>query len=92
LSQTEWLQVGEVLIYTLHDLADLNLDLTAAGIQVVVSGHSRQPLVEERNGVPYVNPGSAGRQRFTLPTMAELAIVGTTVTARIAKIAPPSQQ
>jgi uncharacterized protein len=65
LSETEWLPVGEVLIYTLHDLTELGLDPAAAGIRVVVSGHSHQPLVEERDGVLYVSRGgSSCRSRW----------------------------
>jgi len=56
-----------VWIHVLHDLAELNLDPTAAGLQVVVAGHSHKPGVTEREGVLFVNPGSAGPRRFSLP-------------------------
>ena len=60
-------------IYVLHRLEDLDLDPAAAGFNVVVSGHSHQPRSEERDGVLYVNPGSAGPRRFRLPiTVARL--------------------
>ena len=60
----------------------------AAGIRVVVSGHSHKPLVFERDGVLYVNPGSAGPRRFRLPiAAAELFIDGSTVSARIHELA-----
>lgn len=59
-------------LYVLHDLAELDLDPKAAGIGVVVSGHSHQPRIAEDDGVLYVNPGSAGPRRFRLPiAMAE---------------------
>ncbi len=62
-----------VVIYVLHDLAELDLDPAAAGFHVVVSGHSHQPSCTERGGVMYVNPGSAGPRRFRLPiTVARL--------------------
>jgi putative phosphoesterase len=51
----------------LHDLKDLDLDPAAAGIDVVVSGHSHRPKIETVRGVLYLNPGSAGPRRFTLP-------------------------
>jgi putative phosphoesterase len=55
-------------IYMLHDLKELDLDPVAAGFRVVVSGHSHKPARIERRGVLYVNPGSAGPKRFSLPT------------------------
>ncbi len=82
-SETEVLQVGEVLIYVLHDLAQLELDPPAAGFHVIVSGHSHRPMVEDRHGVLYVNPGSSGPRRFKLPVaVAELNVTGASVQAR----------
>lgn len=87
ISETEVLQVGEVYIYVVHDLAELALDPVAAGFQVVVSGHSHQPSVKERHGVLYVNPGSAGPRRFKLPVaVAELHVVGSSVQARVIEL------
>jgi uncharacterized protein len=87
IAETEVLQVGEVFIYVLHNLAELDLDPVAAGFHVVVSGHSHHPLVERRDGVLYVNPGSAGPRRFKLPiAVAELQIVGRSVDARIVQL------
>jgi hypothetical protein len=86
-AETEVLQVGEVFIYVLHDLAELELDPAAAGFRVVVSGHSHHPRIEERDGVLYVNPGSSGPRRFKLPiAVAELHIAGSSVKARIAEL------
>jgi putative phosphoesterase len=66
-------EAGPVLIYVLHDIAQLDLDPVAAQFSVVVSGHSHKPGHTERNGVIYVNPGSAGPRRFQLPiTVARL--------------------
>ena len=82
--ETAVLRVGEISIYVLHDLAELNLDPAAAGFQVVVSGHSHRPSLEQRAGVLYVNPGSAGPRRFKLPvSAAELEIAGASVKARL---------
>jgi len=68
-------QLGEYFLYVLHDRAGLDLDPAAAGFQVVVSGHSHRPLHELRDGVHYINPGSAGPRRFSLPiTVAELML------------------
>jgi putative phosphoesterase len=87
ISETQVLQVGEVSIYVLHDLAALDLDPVAAGFQVVVSGHSHRPSIEERSGVLYVNPGSAGPRRFKLPiAVAELQIAGRSVKPKIVEL------
>ena len=65
----------------LHDVSELRL---RPGVRVVVSGHSHKPTIEERDGVLYVNPGSAGPRRFTLPiALGELRIAGASVRARI---------
>jgi putative phosphoesterase len=73
----EVIEAGAVSIYLLHDLKEIDLDPAAAGFRVVVTGHSHQPSVREENGVLFVNPGSAGPRRFTLPvTVARLTIAG----------------
>lgn len=87
IAETDVLQVGAVVIYVLHDLAELTLDPAAAGFRVVVSGHSHHPRIEERDGVLYVNPGSSGPRRFKLPiAVAELRVAGSSVKARIAEL------
>ena len=87
IAETEVLRVGEVFIYVLHNLAELDLDPAAAGFQVVVSGHSHQPLIEERDKVLYVNPGSCGPRRFKLPVaVAELQVAGRSVKVRIVEL------
>jgi putative phosphoesterase len=84
IAETEVLQIGEVFIYVLHNLAELDLDPVAAGFQVVVSGHSHHPSIAERDGVLYVNPGSSGPRRFRLPiAVAELEVVGRSVKAKV---------
>jgi len=84
LAETELFKVGEISIYALHDLAQLDIEPSAADVRVVVSGHSHKPLIAQRGGVLYVNPGSAGPRRFKLPiTLAELTIDGQAVSARI---------
>jgi putative phosphoesterase len=66
-------EAGAVMIYVLHDLNALDLSPQATGFQVVVSGHSHKPAKMERDGVLYINPGSAGPRRFQLPvTVARL--------------------
>jgi uncharacterized protein len=88
LPETELVQFGEVFVYVIHDLAQLDIEPQAAGVAVVVSGHSHQPAIQERNGVLYVNPGSAGPRRFKLPiAVAELNVAGKLVTSRIVELA-----
>jgi len=75
---TEVVELEGHLIYLLHSLADLDLKPEAAGMSVVISGHSHKPKVETRNGVLYLNPGSAGPRRFSLPiTVAHLHLDAT---------------
>jgi putative phosphoesterase len=89
LPETEWLELPGVLLLAIHDLAMLDVDPRASGVRVVVSGHSHQPVVEERDGVLFVNPGSAGPRRFRLPISAGELLIGDdgTVTARTVDLA-----
>jgi len=84
LPMTAALTTDEVSVYVLHNLCDLDLMPEAAGFRVVVSGHSHRPAIQERNGVLFLNPGSAGRRRFRLPvSMALLNVQGITVEAEL---------
>ena len=67
LPMTEVVEVGGRLFYVLHDISQLDLDPAAAGFAAVVFGHSHVPSVETRDGVLFLNPGSAGPRRFKLP-------------------------
>lgn len=84
LPEFEAIEVNKTFIYVLHDLKELDIAPAAAGFRVVVSGHSHKPLVEERRGVLYLNPGSAGPRRFKLPvTVARLKVNGDDASAEI---------
>jgi uncharacterized protein len=73
LPETTVAQAADISIYVLHDVHALDLNPAAAGFQIVVSGHSHKHLQSEKDGVLYINPGSAGPRRFTLPiTVARL--------------------
>lgn len=75
LPETAVAEAGAALIYVLHDVNALDLNPSAAGFQIVVSGHSHKPGKTERSGVLYINPGSAGPRRFQLPvTVARLKL------------------
>jgi putative phosphoesterase len=87
LPETEVVEIGGVSIYILHDLAQLDLKPEAAGFGVVVCGHSHVPKQENRNGVLYFNPGSAGPRRFKLPvTLGRLVVQDDEVRAQIVPI------
>jgi putative phosphoesterase len=89
LPDTAVLEVGGVFIFVIHNLADLDLDPAAAGFQAVVSGHSHQPGCREKDGVLFVNPGSAGPRRFRLPiVLGRLLVAGTRVTTELIELAP----
>lgn len=74
--ETREVEAGGKRFYLLHDLKTLDIDPVAAGIDVVIAGHSHKPLAETRDGVLYLNPGSAGPRRWRLPiTLSRLRIV-----------------
>ena len=87
LAETQIVEAGKVAICVIHDLAQLAIDPREAAVQVIVSGHSHAPAVTRRDGVLYVNPGSAGPRRFKLPiALAELIVEGSVVSARIVRL------
>ena len=72
LPATEVVEIGGVFLYILHDLRELALDLATAKFHVVIAGHSHRPAIDHRDGVMFLNPGSAGPRRFTLPVAVAL--------------------
>lgn len=84
LPETEIIEIAGISTYVLHDLAALDLKPEAAGFKVVISGHSHVPKQETKNGVLYLNPGSAGPRRFKLPvSVARITIRGGKIAAEI---------
>ena len=84
---TNVLAVGDVLIYVLHNLMELDLKPEAAGFAAVIYGHSHKPKQENKNGVLYFNPGSAGPRRFRLPiSVGRLKMVGKEISAELIEI------
>ena len=78
LPETAVAEAGAAMIYVLHDVNALDLNPAASGFHIVVSGHSHKPGKSERDGVLYINPGSAGPRRFQLPvTVAHLNLERT---------------
>jgi putative phosphoesterase len=87
LPETEVIDLNGMRFYLLHNLKELNLNPAAAGFQAVISGHSHRPLVEIREGVLFINPGSAGPRRFKLPvSVAYLTIQGTGLKAAVKRL------
>jgi putative phosphoesterase len=81
---TAAIEIGSHWLYVLHDLHELDLDPRTAGFSAVITGHSHRPSVEEKHGVLFVNPGSAGPRRFKLPVaVARMRIRGGVVTAEL---------
>ncbi|MBW4025006.1 MAG: metallophosphoesterase family protein [Proteobacteria bacterium] len=90
LPQTQTLEVaGSTRLYVLHAIEDLDVDPAAAGLKAVVSGHSHKPGSRLKDRVLYVNPGSAGPRRFTLPiSVGRLVVDDTGVSFNLFAIAP----
>jgi hypothetical protein len=89
LSETVILEVGQVRLYILHDAKTIAIDLRAEAIDVVVAGHSHKPALASRDGILFMNPGSIGPRRFTLPiAMGFLTVRGAGVRGRIVYLDP----
>lgn len=87
LRETEFLQAGSLFVYAIHNLARMDIVPGAAGVHVVVSGHTHRPLVEERQGVLFVNPGTSGRRGRGYPSsLGELIVRGQSVSANIVEL------
>ncbi len=86
----EVVEIGGVQLYVLHELFGLELDPAAAGCAAVIFGHSHRPHQERKNGVLYLNPGSAGPRRFTLPvSLALLSLDSTSMKVEFKELAGP---
>ncbi len=87
LPATDAVEVGGRLFYLVHSIEDLDIAPLAAGVAVVVYGHSHRAQIQERQGVMYLNPGSAGPRRFNLPiSLATITVGGGKVDARILEL------
>jgi putative phosphoesterase len=87
LPASEVVEVGAICIYVLHNLKELDRDPAMAGFRAVVSGHSHRPSIQERGGVLFLNPGSAGPRRFKLPvSVARLRVHGPSIAAEIIEL------
>jgi putative phosphoesterase len=88
--QTSTLNAGAARIYVLHDIAEMDLEPARAGFQAVIAGHSHRPAAVMRDGVLFVNPGSAGPRRFSLPiSVGRLHVTGNAVRAELLQVECP---
>jgi hypothetical protein len=87
LSRTEVIKIEDVLIYVLHDLWKLDVDPVAAGFNIVVSGHTHRPLIEKKQGILFVNPGSLGLPRENRSaSLALICVKGDSISSRIVEL------
>jgi uncharacterized protein len=81
------LDVAKVKIGIIHDLGTLSAPPQRSGFRVLISGHSHKARIEDRDGVLYLNPGSAGPRRFRLPvTLARLRVDSDQVAAELVQL------
>lgn len=84
---TEVLEVAGASIYVIHNIDDLDLDPAGAGFAAVIYGHSHRPVIEEQGGVLFINPGSAGPRRFTLPiSLARITVTDGRIDAELVRL------
>ena len=85
--EAEVAEIGRARIYILHDLKEIDLNRVDRSFQAVISGHSHRPSIETREGILFLNPGSAGPRRFRLPiTVARLTIDGFALNGEIIEL------
>jgi uncharacterized protein len=88
--KTNVLEVNGLFLFVVHSLDELDLEPKAARFRAVIYGHSHRPKQEEKNGVLYFNPGSAGRKRFELPvTVGRLLVRGNKLRSEILNLERP---
>ena len=86
LPATDVVELGGQLFYLVHSVSDLDINPKAAGVAMVVSGHSHKAKVEAKDGVIYFNPGSAGPRRFSLPVTVGFVTIEDGVEASVMEL------
>ncbi len=87
LPETKKITLGALKLYVIHNVKELSFDPAARGFRVVISGHSHKPVIQTKDNVLFVNPGSAGPRRFKLPIcVGKLLVQGETVDAEIIEL------
>jgi putative phosphoesterase len=88
LPETKKITLGALKLYVIHNVKELSFDPAGRGFRVVISGHSHKPVIQTKDNVLFVNPGSAGPRRFKLPIcVGKLLVQGETVDAEIIELA-----
>jgi|SRR6476659_2929473 len=83
--ETRIVSIGDIRLYMIHDVKEMGR--SPSRCQAVVAGHSHRPSIEKREGILFLNPGSAGPRRFKLPIcVARLTVRGATITARLIEL------
>lgn len=83
---TEMIEVNNRLIYLIHDIQQINIDPKATGLSIVIYGHSHRPLIEKKDDIYYLNPGSIGPKRFNLPISLAKIIIAEEINIEIIEI------
>jgi hypothetical protein len=87
LPTTDLIEISKKYLYVIHNMDEIDVDPVAAGFNAVISGHSHKSNIEYKNGVLFINPGSAGPRRFSLPvTLASLQIVGDSISCDVIEL------
>jgi len=87
LPETKKITLGALKLYVIHNVKELSFDPAGRGFRVVISGHSHKPVIQTKDNVLFVNPGSAGPRRFKLPIcVGKLLVQGETVDAEIIEL------
>ncbi|MDQ9170034.1 metallophosphoesterase family protein [Oxalobacteraceae bacterium R-40] len=81
LPESRYIRIGNLTIFLIHDLKEISFDLREANVDIVIAGHSHRPLIETRDDVMFINPGSAGPRRFKLPISVALLEIGDGIPA-----------
>lgn len=75
LALTDMVKIGNQYLYLLHDLSCLDIDPQAAGVDIIISGHTHKPLINKQGKILYLNPGSAGPERMNLPVSVAMLYI-----------------
>ena len=87
LPDEETIEIGSIILYVLHNSGRLNIDPNHAGFKAVISGHTHRPEVYEKNGIRFLNPGSASYPKFGNPASAGLIqIRGDALSIKLVKL------
>ena len=80
------LEILNKKIFIIHNIKEVNVS-NEKNYDIIISGHSHKPLIEKINGILYLNPGSAGKRRFSLPvSIAQIKIIEGKISAEVIEL------